>query len=308
MGEGELRFEEVFGEIRAVMLSVPCPNCGFVPKRVVGWGEVVNCESCGYPYTVEKCLTEAGRETIRRIVENVLGRFQVFVQDEIGGSVAVFEEYANAVLEELRRCYKSQGCLPSREELDRMLSTHTESVLNSILRAAETLRGDHQQIKWEVVKVGKRLESISVNLKDFMSFLKKIFRIPEGGKTTAVPHIPPPREFSLTYFDFEGKECSINIDEYGLRNGVILGREACPGWPIKLEICGENRILGIGDSTVSRTHAKIICHDGEIFIEDLNSKSGTYVNGQKIEPGKRAKLKNGYQVRIGLGTTFKIKM
>ena len=33
---------------------------------------------------------------------------------------------------------------------------------------------------------------------------------------------------------------------------------------------------------VSRQHAKILCHDGEYFIEDLGSSNGTYVNGEKI--------------------------
>ncbi|MBS7251953.1 MAG: FHA domain-containing protein [Candidatus Freyarchaeota archaeon] len=309
MVEGELRFEEVLGEIRAVMLSVPCPYCGFTPKGVVAVGEIVVCEGCGYSYTVERGLTEMGGEVIKRIVENVLGRFQVSVQGEISRSVVVFEEYANTVLEELRRCYRSSHRLPSREELDNMLLVYTESVLGSIFQAMETLRGDHQQIGLAVERVDRRVVSLSVKLENLVSILKHFLEIPrEFWRTTILPHVRRPGGVSLIYCDFEGKECSIDIDEDNLREGVILGRETGWGWRIKVQVGGEARILRIGDSTVSRKHARILCHDNKIFVEDLNSKCGTYINGVKIELGGKAQLRNGDIVKIGVGTTFRVSM
>ncbi len=42
--------------------------------------------------------------------------------------------------------------------------------------------------------------------------------------------------------------------------------------------------------TVSRIHAKITLIQGIYYIEDLNSKNGTYLNGRRLEPQKPARL------------------
>src|SRR4051794_6694643 len=50
------------------------------------------------------------------------------------------------------------------------------------------------------------------------------------------------------------------------------------------------------EDMVSRRHAKIIVSDDQIFIQDLGSTNGTFVNGEKI---KRAKLNEGDRILIG---------
>ena len=50
------------------------------------------------------------------------------------------------------------------------------------------------------------------------------------------------------------------------------------------------------EDMVSRRHAKIIVADDQIFIQDLGSTNGTFVNGEKI---KRAKLSEGDRIMIG---------
>jgi pSer/pThr/pTyr-binding forkhead associated (FHA) protein len=50
------------------------------------------------------------------------------------------------------------------------------------------------------------------------------------------------------------------------------------------------------EDMVSRRHARIVCSDNEITIEDLGSTNGTFVNGEKI---KRTLLKEGDRVLIG---------
>jgi len=50
------------------------------------------------------------------------------------------------------------------------------------------------------------------------------------------------------------------------------------------------------EDMVSRRHAKIIVADDQIFIQDLGSTNGTFVNGEKI---KRAKLSEGDRILIG---------
>lgn len=50
------------------------------------------------------------------------------------------------------------------------------------------------------------------------------------------------------------------------------------------------------EDMVSRHHAKITTTENEIFIEDLGSTNGTFVNGEKITS---VKLKNGDRILIG---------
>lgn len=53
----------------------------------------------------------------------------------------------------------------------------------------------------------------------------------------------------------------------------------------------------LDDITVSRHHAKFIRVGGELFIEDLGSLNGTYVNKQLVE--ERVQLKQGDEIQIG---------
>src|SRR6476661_5779334 len=50
------------------------------------------------------------------------------------------------------------------------------------------------------------------------------------------------------------------------------------------------------EDMVSRKHARITMNQDQIWIEDLGSTNGTFVNGEKI---KRARLKEGDRVLIG---------
>ena len=64
---------------------------------------------------------------------------------------------------------------------------------------------------------------------------------------------------------------------------VILGRH--PSCDIVLEI-----------GAVSRQHARIVRTGSGFFLEDLNSRNGTYLNGQRVHG--RQPLKDGDQIRI----------
>lgn len=56
----------------------------------------------------------------------------------------------------------------------------------------------------------------------------------------------------------------------------------------------------ITDNTaVGRQHADIIQHDGACFVVDLNSINGTYVNGQRVQPGEEFPLQDGNQLILG---------
>ena len=50
---------------------------------------------------------------------------------------------------------------------------------------------------------------------------------------------------------------------------------------------------------VSRYHAKLDRISENIFISDLNSTNGTYVNGKKLEPNIKKRIIEGDEIRIG---------
>lgn len=77
-------------------------------------------------------------------------------------------------------------------------------------------------------------------------------------------------------------------ESFAIRNNTetILGKGP------QVDIVIENPI-------VSRTHAKIICHDGTCTIRDLGSKNGTFVGDQKLSENNFAVLTDGMYITLG---------
>ena len=76
----------------------------------------------------------------------------------------------------------------------------------------------------------------------------------------------------------DGREIAIKVPKF------IIGR-------------GEKAHLRPSSDLVSRHHTAIRVRDGKVTIEDLKSRNGTYINGQKIEGVHVAK--SGDKLRIG---------
>ena len=51
-----------------------------------------------------------------------------------------------------------------------------------------------------------------------------------------------------------------------------------------------------GNPSVGRKHAKILFLEGKFYIEDLDSKNHTYINGMKINSGHPVEMKNGDRI------------
>jgi Domain of unknown function (DUF4388)/FHA domain len=77
---------------------------------------------------------------------------------------------------------------------------------------------------------------------------------------------------------YQGGEFPISIDRQ-----IIVGRSS-------------DLDMVLVEDMVSRKHAKIAMQGDQIWIEDLGSTNGTFVNGEKI---KRSRLKEGDRVLIG---------
>jgi diguanylate cyclase (GGDEF)-like protein len=82
-----------------------------------------------------------------------------------------------------------------------------------------------------------------------------------------------------------------NVGEmYRLEEGeTVLGR-------------GQSVAVRLTDDGISRKHARIVQHGGEVIIEDLQSSNGTIVNGA---PVTMQMLKDGDKIRIGSTTILK---
>jgi hypothetical protein len=77
---------------------------------------------------------------------------------------------------------------------------------------------------------------------------------------------------------------------------VVIGRSEInkmEGLNIDLTPFGA-RVMG-----VSRRHAAVYRLKNSLFIEDLDSVNGSYVNGQRITPGQPHLLHNGDELRFG---------
>ena len=78
--------------------------------------------------------------------------------------------------------------------------------------------------------------------------------------------------------------------------GLIFGRfDPNVGIPPDIDLSFEDR----GTQLVSRRHASVFAENGKHTIEDLGSKSGVFLNGEKIDYGPSRLLKTGDAIWIG---------
>ena len=60
----------------------------------------------------------------------------------------------------------------------------------------------------------------------------------------------------------------------------------------------ENSIV-IDHVSIARRHARLTIDSGSPYLEDLGSETGTFVSGRRLEPGERALVAEGIDVRLG---------
>lgn len=93
---------------------------------------------------------------------------------------------------------------------------------------------------------------------------------------------------------------------------LIIKRGPDKGKKINLtktdNIIGRDRSVDVplNDQTISREHCRLVFRDGRIFIEDLNSRNKTIVNGRAIDPGFECAVDIKDEITIG-ETIFCVK-
>jgi len=55
--------------------------------------------------------------------------------------------------------------------------------------------------------------------------------------------------------------------------------------------------ISLHDSEVSRRHAHLAAHDGTLFVEDLGSKNGTFLNGRRVT--ESIEVREGDAIDVG---------
>ena len=72
-------------------------------------------------------------------------------------------------------------------------------------------------------------------------------------------------------------------------HGISIGRNPrLVDWPLP-------------DPELSQRHFRVSLHDGRVFVEDLHSTHGTFVNGERLKPYHARRIKSGDTVRAGGG-------
>jgi pSer/pThr/pTyr-binding forkhead associated (FHA) protein len=69
---------------------------------------------------------------------------------------------------------------------------------------------------------------------------------------------------------------------------------------------GQGRDFIKNNSNISRVHARFFIIHESWFIEDYNSINGTFLNGEKLEPFEKVKLKSDDEISFSSG--FKVKV
>ncbi len=72
--------------------------------------------------------------------------------------------------------------------------------------------------------------------------------------------------------------------------------------PFRIGRHADNHLV-IRDNRASRTHARITAENGHYYIEDLNSRHGLYVNGQKAS---KQRLANSDRIEFGFADSYRL--
>lgn len=81
-------------------------------------------------------------------------------------------------------------------------------------------------------------------------------------------------------------------------NGERPPHELRPGRQVLGRIVDCDIVIGVTD--VSREHAAIFLEDGAVYVQDLGSKNGTFVNGKRLETNVKTRLTLGDEVKFGV--------
>lgn len=108
-----------------------------------------------------------------------------------------------------------------------------------------------------------------------------------------VPRQPEPTAWRLILTTMSAKQSTIGLD---VREMLTIGREDPDSTQPDLDLAPHHAL----DHGVSRQHAVLIPAPEALYLVDLDSKNGTWVNGNYLTPGERYALNVGDKIELGL--------
>src|SRR5688572_29260044 len=103
-------------------------------------------------------------------------------------------------------------------------------------------------------------------------------------ETPAVP--ADPRSVALIVTDPAGNRSRVAVHVLPF----LIGRQA------------DNHLV-LRDGRTSRTHARIVCEEGDYYIEDAGSRNGVFVNEKRVE---RHKLAHSDRIEFGVEQSYRL--
>lgn len=116
-----------------------------------------------------------------------------------------------------------------------------------------------------------------------------------GGKTAETQKADPVYG-ETTYFGAEGWQQERCLEGRYKGKEILIAINETPFVIGKLQ--GAVSFV-LSDVTVSRMHAQFIEKDGKLFLQDMNSKNGTYKNGVAMTAEEEAEVRPGDEIRFG---------
>ncbi len=166
-----------------------------------------------------------------------------------------------------------------------VLEVHPEALVNGNLihRAKILTHGDIITIHGEefvyVDSAGKNLAAIQAEIQPRL----KEYRMQQQAVSTPSKADPPPRQQTVVTKKKEP------LQRVVLKKDTIIGRNP--------EQSGDSTLVPLDHPQLSRSHARMSVKDGRVWIKDLKSRTGTFVNGKRIQ--KPVELKPNDTVGIG---------
>lgn len=75
---------------------------------------------------------------------------------------------------------------------------------------------------------------------------------------------------------------------------IMVGRATDEDDDIQLDLSP----YGAYQGGVSRRHARIVLHEGGLYIEDIGSTNGTRINGFQLTPNRKYRLREGDEIEF----------
>lgn len=120
-------------------------------------------------------------------------------------------------------------------------------------------------------------------------------RSEDTSRVRLVPRLPSPPPWRVIFLVGSAPPpTTLGLD---VRQELVIGRsDAGTGAPPGLDLAS----YLAADQGVSRQHSVLIPMNEGLYISDLGSKNGTWINGEFLEPGTRHQLAPGDVVELGL--------